>query len=220
VSRATEFFDAIAGRYERSYALPAELSRTRMKRVLAELPPAPASILDLGVGTGRELAALQDAGYEPTGLDGSRAMLDRCARRSRPVPLLEADFWQPLPLKDASFDAAIALHGTLAHPPGDAALPELARELARVIKQGGVWVIEVPSPAWLDVAEKTRAPQGQRIVRTGAHTCVIEDEVASASIEARVYSETEWRAALAPSWSASVETEGAVEWFIVARRAR
>jgi SAM-dependent methyltransferase len=219
VSRAGEFFDAIAGRYERAYALPAELSRTRMKRVLAELPPAPAAVLDLGVGTGRELAALQDAGYEPTGLDVSRAMLDRCARRSRPVPLLEADFWQPLRLEDASFDAAVALHGTLAHPPDDAALPALAREIARVVRPEGVWLVEVPSPAWLEVAAKVPAPEGQRIARTGPRTCVIEDEVASSSIEARVYSDAEWRAALAPSWDVAVHAQGELEWFIVARRA-
>lgn len=73
---AAAFFDAIAGRYERAYALTTAASRARMARVLGVLPAAPAQVLDLGVGTGRELTALLDAGHAPTGLDASRAMLD------------------------------------------------------------------------------------------------------------------------------------------------
>jgi SAM-dependent methyltransferase len=192
-----------------------------MKRVLAELPPAPSEVLDLGVGTGRELTALLDAGYRPTGLDVSRAMLERCAKRGRAVPLVEGDFWAAaLPWSDASFDAALALHGTLAHPPDDSALPRLAAELARVVRRGGVWIVEVPSPAWLEIASAgATTPEGQRVTRTGPSTCVVEDTVVATSIEARVYSEDEWARARAPSWSPRVEASGAGEWFIVARRA-
>ncbi len=210
------FFDAIAGRYERAYALPAEESRRRMKRVLRELPPPPATVLDLGVGTGRELAALLDAGYAPTGVDASRPMLERCARRGRPVPLVEADFWRPLPMADGAFDAAIALHGTLAHPPDAAALPALAREVARVVRAGGVWLIEAPSPARLD--SLPTLPTEHRITRTGPSTCVIEDAVMSATIDATVYSDAEWREALAPCWTVAVEPYGAFEWIVVAHR--
>jgi SAM-dependent methyltransferase len=216
---AARFFDAIAGRYERAYAMPAEESRRRMKRVLAELPPAPARVLDLGVGTGRELTALLDAGHQPTGVDASRGMLERCGRRARAVPLVEADFWQPLPFADASFDAAVALHGTLAHPPDAGALSRLAMELGRVVRRGGSWVAEVPSPAWLEAATAAPMPPGQRFTRTGASTCVIEDTVVAATIEARIYSDEEWRAALAPTWTATVEAVGETgEWFVMARR--
>jgi SAM-dependent methyltransferase len=215
---AARFFDAIAGRYERAYAIPTEESRRRMKRVLHELPPPPATVLDLGVGTGRELAALLDAGYAPTGVDGSRAMLERCARRGRQVPLVEADFWRPLPFADGAFDGAIALHGTLAHPPEAAALASLAAEIARVVRSGGVWLVEVPSPAWLDGLDALPVPTEQRITRTGARTCIIEDAVVSATIEARVYTDAEWREALGPSWTTTVEKYGAYEWLIVAHR--
>ena len=106
ISAAEAFFDAIAGRYERVYALSSTESRRRMDRVLGDLPPPPARILDLGVGTGRELTALLDAGHLPTGVDASRAMLERCARRARPVPLVHADFWAtPLPFAAGSFEA-------------------------------------------------------------------------------------------------------------------
>src|SRR5581483_1711734 len=141
-------------------------TRRRFARLLPALPPAPARVLDLGVGTGRELTLLLDAGYAPTGLDASAAMLARCARRSRPVPLVEADFWQPLPFPAASFEAAIALHGTLAHPPdGSSSLARLAAELARVLAAGGCFVAEAPAPAWLARLEALPSPDA-RVQRT------------------------------------------------------
>jgi SAM-dependent methyltransferase len=216
---AERFFDAVAGRYERRYALPAVESRRRLARVLDELPAAPARVLDLGVGTGRELAALLDAGHAPTGLDVSRAMLERCARRSRPVPLVRADFWGPLPFAEGAFDAAVALHGTLAHAPDDGAVGRLARELARVVRPRGRWIVEAPSPAWLDRLAALPASHDERLRRTGPRTCLYEDLTVGASIEARVLSDDEWRAALSPWWQARVERLGDLEWLVIAERA-
>ncbi len=179
VDGAEQFFDAIAGRYDRAYGLPATESRERMARTLRELPAPPARVLDLGVGTGRELAALLDGGYEPIGVDTSQAMLDKCARRARPVPLVRADFWSaPLP-----FEA------------------------------------EVPCPAWLDRLDAYPAQGDRRVRRTGPSTCVYEDLVTGASIEARLFDETGWRAAFGPPWHLRVELVDEVEWFVVARRA-
>jgi SAM-dependent methyltransferase len=211
---ARRFFDSIAGRYDRAYALPAEESRARLQRVRGELPPPPARVLDLGVGTGRELPTLLDAGYEPTGVDVSPAMLERCARRARPIPLVETDFWLPLPFADGAFDAAIALHGTLAHPPNEGALAGLARELARVVRSGGAFVAEVPSPAWLE-----RASGDPRVRRTGPDTAAYEDPATGARIETRLLSDAAWRAALGPSWRARVEPVGDSEWLVAAVRA-
>ena len=56
--QTAHFFDAIAGRYERAYSLPSDESRRRLRGVLATLPASPARVLDLGVGTGRELSRL------------------------------------------------------------------------------------------------------------------------------------------------------------------
>jgi ubiquinone/menaquinone biosynthesis C-methylase UbiE len=211
---ARRFFDSVAGRYERAYGLPSEQSRARMTRVLTELPAAHAKVLDLGVGTGRELTALLDAGHDVTGVDVSPAMLERCARRARPVALVEADFWGPLPFPDRSFEAAIALHGTLAHPPDDDAISGLARELARVMRPGSPWIIEVPSPAWLE------APPDERVRRTGPTTAIYEDAVTGARIATRLLSAEEWTAALGPAWTIRVETRANAEWLVLARLAR
>jgi len=217
---AERFFDAIAGRYDREYALPASLSKERMRRVLRELPPASARVLDLGVGTGRELPALLDAGHAPTGVDVSHEMLDRCARRSRPVTLVRADFWGPLPFADRAFEAALALHGTLSHPPAEGSLLALGTELARVVVPEGVLLAEVPSPAWLDRLEALPTGGDRELRRTGALTCVFEDRVAGATIAARVLTEAQWGVALGPAWTTRVESMGELEWLVVARRTR
>ena len=213
---AARFFDAIAGRYERSYALSSDESRRRMIQVLRELPPPPARVLDLGVGTGRELAALLDAGYVPIGVDISRRMLERCARRARPIALVHADLWHPLPFAANSFDAAVALHGTLAHSPNEGALARLALDLARVVKAGGQWIVEMPSPAWLERLGATDDAAEWSVRHTGPNQCVYEDHVVGERIEARVFSEQEWRAALAPHWTLRIQPLGDCEWSVVA----
>jgi len=216
---AARFFDAIAGRYEWSYALSPDAARRRMARVGRELPQPPARALDLGVGTGRELTALLDAGFAPTGVDVSREMLARCARRARPVELVHADFWEPLPFARESFDAAVALHGTLAHAPDDTALTRLARELARVVRTGGVWIAENPSPAWLERVDALPKSGDRSVRRTGPQTCVYEDHVAGASVEARVPSETQWRESLGRDWIVRIDPLGDAELLVVATRA-
>jgi SAM-dependent methyltransferase len=214
-----EFFETIARRYDRVYGLDARATRERMVRVVELLPAAPARVLDLGVGTGRELGALQDAGYEVTGLDMSPAMLALCARRARPVPLVQADLWGPLPFPDASFDAAVALHGTLAHPRGGAAAAytSLARELGRVVRLGGVVVAEVPSNEWLRRTEVVEAGDA-RIVRTASDRLLHEDRAAGIAIEAVVPTDEEWRAAFEPEFDVSVEALGEAERRVVARK--
>ncbi len=218
---ARAFFDAIAARYDRAYAPEARASRARMTRVLRELPPQ-ARILDLGVGTGRELSALLDAGHAPVGVDVSPEMLARCARRARPVPLVEADLWGALPFSDGAFDAAIALHGTLAHPPDDAAHARLATELARVLVPRGVFVAEVPSHAWVErVANGGEVYDGDRTVsRVGADECVFADLVTGASITAWIPDDARWSTLLGPRFDVRVTSIDGEELLVVATVAR
>src|SRR5207302_1396932 len=65
---ARGFFDAIARRYDRDYALSGITSRERMERVIRAIA-GKTRVLVLGIGTGRELPALLDAGHDVTGLD-------------------------------------------------------------------------------------------------------------------------------------------------------
>jgi len=178
MSDARAFFDAIAPRYDRVYARPREEMRPRMERLLALLG-SPRDVLDLGVGTGRELSALLDAGHRVVGVDVSEKMIALCNQRTRPIRCLRADFWSGLPLPDASFDAVLALYGTLAHAPRAGALADLAREIARVLRPGGLFHAEAPTPAW-----------------AAAHPAFV-DEATGARIAVVAPSADEWRAAFA-----------------------
>jgi SAM-dependent methyltransferase len=208
---ARAFFDAIAGRYDRVYAPTSQESRSRTARVLRELP-ARSRVLDLGVGTGRELSALLDAGHAVTGLDLSPEMLARCARRSRPVPLVQADLWGELPFSPGAFDAVIALHGTLAHPPSREALAFLAREITRVLSRGGVFVMEVPLPSWIESA-------GGDFVPTGEGRMIFTDRATGATIEAWLFEEREWQRELGSYLRISDAVHAAGELFLTARKA-
>ncbi len=217
IAGAQRFFDAVAGRYDRVYAPASRESKERLRRVLSELPPR-ARVLDLGVGTGRELSALLDAGHIVTGLDFSREMLARCARRSRPVPLVLSDLWSRLPFEPGTFDVVLALHGTLAHPPSPDAPRTLAADVARVLAAGGVFVFETPLPEWIVGAAGDDLASERRVVPRGEGRAVIEDRATGAAIEAVLLSPEAWRRALAPRLSVIKETAEQGELFVVARK--
>jgi SAM-dependent methyltransferase len=209
---ARAFFDSIAGRYDRVYAPPRDESRARNARVLAELAPR-SRVLDLGVGTGRELSALMDAGHFVTGLDLSPEMLARCARRSRPIPLIQANLWDPLPFAAASFDAVLGLHGTLAHPPSESAPRALGAEVSRVLSRDGVFVFEVPLPTW--IAGHAGDPE-RKLVRLSETRARVTDTTTGATIETLLLSSSDWRAALSPSLTVTKAIEDTSELFLVA----
>jgi SAM-dependent methyltransferase len=209
------FWNAIARRYDRVYAPPRDESRTRMARVLRELAPK-SRVLDLGVGTGRELAALLDAGHSVVGMDVSKEMLAICARRARPIPLALGDLWERMPWDDASFDAILALHGTLSHPPSQAALGALPREVARLLRPLGVFFAEVPTLDWL---ARAAARDQTGIARVGERRARYVDDATGASIEAWVLSEDEWRTLLSPAFAMRIEPIGEDELALIGRTA-
>jgi SAM-dependent methyltransferase len=216
VQNARRFFDAIARRYDRVYALSGAQSRTRLARVLRELEGR-SRVLVLGLGTGRELPALLDAGHVVTGFDISPEMIAVCNRRSRTVPVVEGDFWAALPFEAASFDAVIALHGTVAHPPSAHALGDLALELARVLAVGGVFVAEVPAAEAL-ARITAKAPSGVSLSATGPRSFVHRDDVSRVTIEGVALDAEGWCEALAPALAARAEPLGDVEHLVIATR--
>ena len=218
---AAEFFETIAPRYDREYGLDGASTRARMQRVLQALPPV-ARVLDLGVGTGRELSVLLDAGHVVVGLDVSEKMLAICARRARPIELVRADLWRGLPFPGESFDAVLALHGTLSHPPekepaGDA-IARLAGEIARVLRPGGVWLTEVPSPGWLDAVRAGVLPSVRLVEGTADPRCMHEDRRAGVAVEATILGPARWQALLAPRFDVTVEPISAVEQLVLAMK--
>jgi ubiquinone/menaquinone biosynthesis C-methylase UbiE len=138
-----QFYDRVAGIYDQRYGHG--LARTaRQAAWLARLCP-PGLLLDLGCGSGRMLPPLAKAGFRPVGLDCSSAMLAR-AKAKPGLRLVQADAGQGLPFGDACFDIVISLHASIIHLHKPDLLQNAIAEVSRVLKRGGIFVMEVPHP--------------------------------------------------------------------------
>jgi ubiquinone/menaquinone biosynthesis C-methylase UbiE len=101
--------------------------------------PRQGRVLEVGFGPGHLLAALAASGYQPVGLDLSRAMLRQARRRLRrqklPLALCRGRA-SALPFSAHAFDAVL-----LTFPAPFVYDPDWMRHLARVLRPGGLLVI-------------------------------------------------------------------------------
>lgn len=111
----------------------------RLEFLTAELPPAPAAVLDVGCAGGYVGLLLQRLGYEVTGIELNARMAAQARRRG--LPVLEHDLENPLPLPDASVDGIHACEIIEHLFDTDSFLAELRR----VLRPGGVLVISTPN---------------------------------------------------------------------------
>jgi SAM-dependent methyltransferase len=106
-------------------------------------------VLDAGAGQGTFSKRLERLGFEVTSVDGAPAAVEVLRARVR-GPVYEAAL-EALPFEDASFDAAV-LGEVLEHVEDDVAG---LREIARVLRPGGVVAISVPrNPAWFGPSDR------------------------------------------------------------------
>ncbi len=104
-----------------------------------ETLPSKAKILDAGCGTGRDLAAFKQAGYQPTGLDLSTNMLKQAEKQFN-GPLIQGDL-RTMPFEAEEFDA-IWMSASLLHVESREAA-QVLHEARRVTKHGGTLYISV-----------------------------------------------------------------------------
>jgi len=106
-----------------------------------------ASVLELGVGTGRLALPLAAAGLGVTGLDASAAMLERMAAKpgADEVQAVTGDMAGPLP--DGPFDVVVVARNTFFNLTTEAAQAACLAEVARVLAPGGRFVVEAFVPA-------------------------------------------------------------------------
>ncbi|MBL0176431.1 MAG: class I SAM-dependent methyltransferase [Ignavibacteria bacterium] len=107
-------------------------------------PIEQAAVLEIGFGKGNELLQLRAAGAVCTGLDFSsvaiRMFMERVAGQDTGIQVIRADA-RRVPLREGAFDAVFS-QGVLEHFHD----PEtLLREQYRVLKPGGIMLIEVPN---------------------------------------------------------------------------
>jgi predicted TPR repeat methyltransferase len=141
-----EIYGTWAETYERDtledmgYVGPAIAAET-----LAPLLPENAVVLDAGCGTGlagSELARRTEAVID--GVDISREMLSRAARKGVYRTLGEADLTQPLAIDTDSYDAVICVGVFTNGHVG----PKALDEMARVAKPGAPLVFTVHQDVW------------------------------------------------------------------------
>ena len=136
----TQWADAYADRYARAGAAPYEscfaYGRHLLNGMLSRYLPADGSglrLLDVGCGTGHQMAMLRQRGYEVAGVDASEKMLEH-ARTNNPGAEIHCADVGDLPFETASFDYVICIE-VLRHLSNST--PTVA-EIARVLKPGGV----------------------------------------------------------------------------------
>ncbi|WP_438036927.1 class I SAM-dependent methyltransferase [Sorangium sp. So ce204] len=111
-----------------------DVSQNRAALLAALEGAGPFTILDLGCGPGRDLAAFRDAGHTPVGLDGSARFVEM-ARRHAGCEVLHQDFLH-LDLGAERFDGIFA-NASLFHVPSKE-LPRVLRELHAALRPRGV----------------------------------------------------------------------------------
>jgi ubiquinone/menaquinone biosynthesis C-methylase UbiE len=144
----TTFWDEYAATYdeEPDHGLRDPAVRTAWTALLLPLlPPAPATVADLGCGTGTLAVLLAEEGHHVRGLDLSGDMLAAAARKAAlagtTIELRQGDVSFP-PYPAASCDVVLARHILWALPDPDAALARWVALLApggRLVLVEGRW---------------------------------------------------------------------------------
>lgn len=119
-------------------------SRTRFfpeLAFLAEHATPGGKVLDIGCGNGLLYPLMKERMVDYTGLDYSKGLLAE-ARRLHPFATFMEGDATAMPFADETFDAAFSF-ATLHHLPGKAIREQSVRETARVLKNGGVFVLSV-----------------------------------------------------------------------------
>jgi SAM-dependent methyltransferase len=96
------------------------------------------SILDVGCGAGRHLAAFEAAGLRPIGLDLSRTLLHR-ARLVTRRPLVRADM-RHLPVRSGRFDLVVNLFTSFGYFATDAEHATVIGQMVSALRPGG-WLV-------------------------------------------------------------------------------
>jgi SAM-dependent methyltransferase len=109
-----------------------------IRRVVGDV--APGRLLDLACGTGRHARALRDWG-ETVGIDLSGVLLEVAARAGGNVPYVRGDM-RRLPFAERAFGVVVNLFTSFGYFETDAEHETVVREVARVTRPGGVFVLD------------------------------------------------------------------------------
>ena len=148
--------------------------------------PAP-SLLDVGCGTGANLAALREVAH-PVGIDAAVDAIRYC--RQRGLPHTVAGSAAALPFPSESFDVALSCDVLSHRSLPDRSIP--LSEIHRVLRPGGVLFLNVPAYQWMLSAHDSAVHQDHRFTRKEVRGLLAE---AGFAVEGVAY----WNAALMPA---------------------
>lgn len=134
--QAAEFAKRYRTLDKNSYESCFTYSRRRLDSWLDRILPQHGNgyrLLDVGCGTGNQLARLGRRGFDVAGVDGSPEMLTQARAINLRVDIRQADV-EAIPFADGSFDFVLCLE-VLRYLPNPLAC---LREMGRVLKPGGV----------------------------------------------------------------------------------
>ena len=162
-------FDATAERWDREYdqrTLRGHWWRTRLDAVVRLAGAGPGSLLEIGVGSGRLLAALAEHGWTVTGIDPAARMVELARDRAHEASLLVARA-EALPFDAGSFDAVVGV-GVVEYTDIERSL----REMVRVLRSGGRAVIglrngSAATMVWSGTVVQPAAQAVKRVVPFG-----------------------------------------------------
>jgi ubiquinone/menaquinone biosynthesis C-methylase UbiE len=191
-------FDRVAGIYDETRRLPDwVVTRMRDRVVDATGTTRQTRFLELGIGTGRIALPFIEAGYDYTGVDISRKMVERLRQKAGPrdnVTLVDADITR-LPFADDSFDVVMAVHILHLVPAWRQALAEARR----VLKPDGAFVLgsdgSAPGDPSSEVRRQWRAFVEERgiVLRPDAGSRAdIEEEQTSQGAKIAIYRVAHW----------------------------
>lgn len=145
-------YDPIAALYDLEHASFAD--DIPLMRNIAEIVGDP--IVELGCGSGRVLLPIAADGFDVTGVDTSRPMLDELERRAAEVDggtvtTVRGDMRGPLPLPSDTFGVAIFSLNGLLHLETQADQIAALAEAARILDPRGQLLIDIfhPTPEYL-----------------------------------------------------------------------
>jgi ubiquinone/menaquinone biosynthesis C-methylase UbiE len=117
-----------------------------MTKVVENIPKSTLSLLDAGCGTGNVLVAIKKrhAHINCTGVDFSPAMLHRARKKLPLVNLKQLSLNEKLPFPDKYFDVVTCIKVLFAVDNATYTI----KELKRVLRDGGVLIIESPKEGW------------------------------------------------------------------------
>lgn len=163
-ARTKAYFDVVASEWDRIRRLYIEDALAF--HVVATLVPSDAVVLEVGMGTGKTLAALAQRVARVIGVDSSEKMLQSCRERVEKHGLtnvtLKLGEAEALPVPESECDTAYS--SMLLHHLADPSLG--VREMGRVVKPGGKvvitdlvkhdfdWTRELMADVWLGFTEE------------------------------------------------------------------